>query len=90
MKIAEYCGNFELSIIQFIYSLTDEVNEKIKKRKLFYKEQIIRYIQKCIDSFFIQHNLKAALLQAYKNDVFNTIMFKLKNILKENHIFQCI
>lgn len=90
MHIVEFCGHFEVSMIQFIYSLTEDVNEKIKKRKLFYKEQIIRYIQKQIDLFFMKYTFKKALLQSYKNDVYNTIMFKLNNILKENHILQCI
>ncbi|WP_338452254.1 hypothetical protein R4Z09_10415 [Niallia oryzisoli] len=90
MNIVEFCGNMELAMIKFVYSLTDDVNEKIVRKKLFYKEQIVRYVQKQIDVFFMKHNLKAALVQTYKNECFNTIMFKLKSILKEKPIFQCI
>ena len=89
MDLAEYCGNIEFSILQFIFSTTDEIKEKISQKKLFYKEQIIRYIHQQIDHFFKRFTIKKALLQAYRNDVFTTIMFKLKHTLKERIIFQC-
>jgi hypothetical protein len=90
MNLAEYCGNIEFSILQFIFSTTGEIKEKITQKKLFYKEQIIRYISQQIDHFFKRFTIKKALLQAYRNDVFNTIMFKLKHTLKERIIFQCL
>lgn len=90
MNLAEYCGNIEFSILQFIFSTTSEIKEKISQKKLFYKEQIIRYISQRIDCFFKRFKIKKALLQAYRNDVFNTIMFKLKHTLKERIIFQCL
>ena len=44
MDLAEYCGEIEFSILQFIFSTTDEIKEKITQKKLFYKEQIIRSV----------------------------------------------
>ncbi len=90
MNLVEFCGNTEFSILQFIFSTTDEIKEKISEKKLFYKEQIIRYISQEIDHFFKRFTIKKALLQAYRNDAFNTIMFKLKHTLKERIIFQCV
>ena len=90
MNLVEYCGNTEFSILQFIFSTTDEIKEKISEKKLFYKEQIIRYISQEIDHFFKRFTIKKALLQTYRNDAFNTIMFKLKHTLKERIIFQCV
>lgn len=90
MNLVEYCGNTEFSILQFIFSTTDEIKEKISQKKLFYKEQIIRYISQQIDHFFKRFTIKKALLQAYRNDTYNTIMFKLKHTLKERIIFQCV
>lgn len=91
MKIYEYCGVLDMSILQFVFSITNDIHEKITQKKLFYKEQIIRYVQKRIDIFFKQHHLKNALLQTYKSEVYNTIMFRLKNELKEHPaIFQCV
>ena len=52
MNIAEYCGTTELPILQFIFSLTDDIREKIVQKKLFYKEQVMRYADKQIEFFF--------------------------------------
>jgi hypothetical protein len=90
MNISEYCGIMEFSILQFVFSTTADIHEKIKQKRLFYKEQIIRYVQKQIDLFFKQHRFKKAILHVYKYEVYNTIMFKLKSTLKENRIFQCV
>jgi hypothetical protein len=89
MDLSEYCGNTEFSIIQFTFLITDDIKEKIDQKKLFYKEQVVRYITQQTDSFFRKFTLNQALLQTYKYEVFNTIMFKLKNILKKHIIFQC-
>jgi hypothetical protein len=90
MNIAEYCGSTEFPVLQFIFSLTDDIREKIVQKKLFYKEQIIRYANKQIDFFFKSKNLACALEHSYKNEVYNTIMFKLNYILKEHPVLQCI
>jgi hypothetical protein len=90
MKMVEYCGKLEFSILQFVMSFTDEIREKIEKKQLFYKEQIIRYVQKQIDFFFKAYNLKHGLLNSYKYEVYNSIMFKLRTILKEHNILQCV
>lgn len=90
MHLSEYCGHMEYSILKFISSFTEDIHKKIAKKELFYKEQIVRYVQKHIDFFFRAYNLKSAILQTYKYEVYNTIMFKLKTILKEHNFFQCI
>ena len=90
MNIAEYCGTTELPILQFIFSLTDDIREKIVQKKLFYKEQVMRYADKQIEFFFKSQNLHCALLQTYKYEAYNTIMFKINYILKEHHVLQCI
>jgi hypothetical protein len=90
MSIAEYCGNEESAILHFIFSLTHEINEKISQQKLFYKEQVKRYIRKRIDFFFRTYKLKTALLQSYKYEAYNTIMFRLQSTLREHNLFHCV
>ncbi|WP_077213526.1 hypothetical protein [Bacillus dakarensis] len=90
MGIGEFCGELEFSILQFTFSLCDDINEKIKQKKLFYKEQIDRYVHKRIDIFFTGNTLKKGLLQIYKSEMYNTIMFKLRQMLKEYKILQCL
>jgi hypothetical protein len=90
MTLTEYCGNVEFSILSFIFSFTDDIREKIAQKKLFYKDQIKRYVKKQIDIFFKAFNIKSALLFTYKYETYNTIMFKLKSVLKEHNIFHCV
>ena len=90
MNLVEYCGNSEYSIVRLVFSITEDTREKIKKRKLIYKEQIIRYVNKQIELYFRGYTFKQALLQTYKYQVYNSVMFKLNPTLKEHIIFQCI
>lgn len=90
MTMPEYCGNIEYSILQFIFSLTEEIRNKVEQKKLFYREQIIRYTRKQIDFFFRGFQVKPALLAVYKNEVNHTVMFKLNYLLKEYNILQCV
>lgn len=90
MNLVEYCGNTEYSIIQFVFTITEDTREKIAKKKLIYKEQIVKYVNRQIEYYFKGVALKRALLQTYKYEVYNSVMFKLNPILKEHIIFQCI
>lgn len=90
MTIPEYCGHTEFSILQFTIHLTEEIHQKIKEKNLFYHEQIIRFTKKRIDHFFQGLQIKEALRSVYKNEVFNTIMIKIKSILKEYQILRCV
>ncbi|WP_147534296.1 hypothetical protein [Bacillus marasmi] len=91
MGIEEYCGNtIELSAMKLVFTLTNETREKISKKELIYKEQIVRFIKKKIDFYFNSLQIKKALLHAYKNEIYNSVMFKLQPIFKEFNIFQCI
>ena len=90
MTLIDYCGKMEYSILIFVFSFTDDVSEKIEQKELFYKEQITRYVKRQIDYFFKRYHLKSALLQTYKNETYNTIMFKLKSVLKEHNVFHCV
>lgn len=91
MQIYEYCSVLDVAILQFTFAIIEDIREKITQRKLFYREQITRYLQKRI-TLFLQHQpLKGALLQVYKSELYNTIMFKLNKELKGHHIlFQCV
>jgi hypothetical protein len=90
MELSEFCGKTEYSILQFIFFVTDEIRKKVEQKKLFYKEQIIRYVKKQIHFFLKPYNFEIAQLILLKNEMFNTIMFKLKYILKEYCVFQCL
>lgn len=90
MNIKEFCGKTEFTTLQFIISLTDHMSRKIANRELISKEQIVRYVKKQINSFFKSLNLNSSVLNVYKSEVFNSVMFKLKYILKEKQYFSII
>ncbi|MEH7111441.1 hypothetical protein V7124_03555 [Neobacillus niacini] len=78
MRLQEYCGRTEFSILQFTIKVTDDIKEKMVQKKLLHKVDIVQYIHQQMDHFFQKFNLKPALLQTYKNEVLNSVMFKLK------------
>lgn len=90
MNLEKFCGKVEFSAIQFVFSLTDHIREKVKNKELIYKEQIVRYVKKQIDFFFKPFNIKISLLNTYKFEVYNSVMFKLQYILKEQNVLRCI
>lgn len=90
MSLSEFCGKTEFSILQFTYYLTDDVKEKIIQKKLFYNEQIKRYIYKQVDLFFQNDNFNTAIVQTYKYEIYTTIVFRLKDLINKKVIFSCL
>lgn len=90
MSLSEFCGKTEFSILQFTYYMMEDVKEKINRKKLFYNEQVKRYIDKQVDLFFRNYDFNEALIQTYKYEIYNTIVFKLRNLLKKKVIFSCV
>jgi hypothetical protein len=78
MRLHEYCGRTDFSILQFTFKVTDDIKEKMGQKKLLHKNDIVQYIHGQMDHFFQKFNFKPALLQTYKNEVLNSVMFKLK------------
>lgn len=78
MRLHDYCGRTEFSILQFTFHVTKDITKKIEEKKLRHKEEIVQYIHNRMDHFFKMFNFKQAVLQTYKNEVFNSVIFKLK------------
>ncbi|WP_338472491.1 hypothetical protein R4Z10_07045 [Niallia sp. XMNu-256] len=78
MGLHEYCGRTEYSIIRFTFKVTADIKEKMMQNKLLHKDDIVQYLHRQMDRYFKKFNMKPALLQTYKNEVLNSVMFKLK------------
>lgn len=78
MSLHEYCGKTEFSILQFTIKVTHDIKEKMAQKKLLHKDEMVQYIHRQMDQFFQKFSLKPALLQTYKNEVLNSVMFRLK------------
>jgi len=89
MKIESFCGEFHFTALDFVFDLLDEITTKIQRKILFYEEQIFGYARRQFDYFFLTVHLKPAVLFAYKNELWNTLAFKLKHIVKEKQVFKC-
>ncbi|RDW21250.1 hypothetical protein [Oceanobacillus chungangensis] len=90
VTIAAYCGDFQFTVLEFVFTITNEVEKKIKNRKLFYEEQITHYVKKKVERFFLGVKMDKHILIVYKYEAYNTIMFRLDNILKEKNILSVI
>ncbi|WP_100330707.1 hypothetical protein [Bacillus xiapuensis] len=90
MTVAEFCGSINYSVAQFSVQLSKEVEEKIRRRTLFYREQIIRYIKQRIDQFTNTMQLSPAILSVYRREILHHVLFKVKPIMNKYHVFQVI
>ncbi|MGM7636044.1 hypothetical protein [Bacillus sp. Hm123] len=90
MTVAEFCGTLDYSVSQFAVRLSKEVEEKIKTRELFYQDQMNRYIDRRIELFMKTLHLTPALYSVYRREILHHVLFKIKPVLKKNHIFQVV
>lgn len=90
MTVAEFCGTLDYSVSQFAVRLSKEVEEKIKTRELFYQDQMNRYINRRIELFMKTLHLTPALYSVYRREIHHHVLFKIKPVLKKNHIFQVV
>lgn len=88
MTVAEFYGEVDYSVTQFAVQLTNEIKEKIAKREFFYKDQIIRYIERRATFFLQSLTLSPAVSAVKKSEVKNHVLYKLKPILSRYIVFQ--
>lgn len=89
MKIETFCGRVHFAALDFVFGLLDEITTKIQRKVLFYEEQIFGYARKQLEYFFLTVHLTPAVLCAYKNELWSTLVFKLKCIVKEKQVLKC-
>ena len=89
MRMEMFCGEFHFAALDFVFDLLDEITIKIQKRVLFYEEQVFSYARKQLENFFLTVRLTPAVLCAYKNELWGTLVFKLKSIVKEKQVLKC-
>lgn len=90
MTVAEFYGGVEYSVTQFAVQLTKEIEEKIAKRDLFYKEQITHYIERRATLFIQSLTLSPAVSAIMKKEVVHHVLFKLKPIINRHVVFQVV
>lgn len=90
MTVAEFYGGVEYSVTQFAVQLTNEIEEKIAKRDLFYKDQIIHYIERRATLFIQSLTLSPAVSAVMKKEVMSHVLFKLKPVMNRHIVFQLV
>ncbi|MCP3761808.1 hypothetical protein NLX67_05350 [Domibacillus sp. A3M-37] len=90
MTVAEFYGGVEYSVTQFAVQLTNEIEEKITKRDLFYKDQIIHYIERRATLFIQSLTLSPAVSAVMKKEVMSHVLFKLKPVMNRHIVFQLV
>ncbi|WP_046175227.1 hypothetical protein [Domibacillus indicus] len=90
MTVAEFYGGIEYSVTQFAVQLTNEIEEKIVMRELFYEDQITRYIERRAALFIQSLNLSPAISAVMKKDVMRHVLFKLKPVMNRHIVFKLV
>lgn len=89
MRIETFCGEFHFAALDFVFSLLNEITTKIQRKILFYEEQIFSYARKQLEQFFLTIRLTPAVSCAHKNELWSTLAFKLKHIVKDKQVLKC-
>jgi hypothetical protein len=90
MKLAEYIEKTDLEMINFSFLLIEDIDNKIKSKAFFYKNQISSYINDCVDHFLNTLHVKYSLQTIYKAEIHQMITPKLNKIYEKHCIFSCI
>lgn len=90
MQLVNYIELNELKMIHFSFSLIKEVDEKIKSKTFFYKNQISHYVNECVDHFLTSLHVKTSLQTVYKAEIHQLIKLKLKQIYQKYQLFTCV
>ncbi|MGM0875260.1 MAG: hypothetical protein ACQEWV_10730 [Bacillota bacterium] len=90
MQLAEYIGKTDLEIIHFSLSLIKDIDLKIKSKTFYYKNQVLTYINNCVDYFLNTLHVKCSLLSIYKAEIHQMINIKLKKVYAKHSLLSCV
>lgn len=90
MLIQDYVGNDEYAIICFSFLLIKKVNYKIQSKKLFYVDQVWRYVETRINSFLQQLSLDDVQNKLYKHQMLSLIETKISPTIAKHKLFHCV
>ncbi|WP_273126335.1 hypothetical protein ACNRWW_11985 [Metabacillus sp. HB246100] len=90
MQLKDYIGKQNFNMINFAMSLIDEVDSKVQNRTLYYKNQIIRYIDQQVNQFVRHFHEKESLQAIYKAEIYLIINPKLTKLFNDYKLFTCI
>jgi hypothetical protein len=90
MQLSEYIGETDLEMIHFSLSLIRDVDYKIKSKTFFYKNQVLSYINDCVEHFLTTLHVKCSLHTIYKAEIHQMINVKLKKIYERHCLLSCV
>ncbi|MFC0274299.1 hypothetical protein ACFFIX_23410 [Metabacillus herbersteinensis] len=90
MQLSEYLGQIDYEIIQFTFSLIKDVDSKIHTHTLFYKNQVLQYVQNEIDCYIKNLQLKRSLKSVYKIEMQQLMSMKLRVLFDKHSLLQCM
>jgi hypothetical protein len=90
LNITEYIGKNDLEMIHFSLSLIKDIDYKITCKTFYYKNQVLKYINDCVDHFVHTLQVKCSLQTIYKAEIHQMIYPKLNNIYEKHRLLSCV
>ncbi|MGG3891638.1 hypothetical protein [Metabacillus fastidiosus] len=90
MTFADYIGKTEYDIIHFTFSLVNDIDKKLQNKKLFYKNQVIHYVEKQIKLYVTSLSLKKSLETIYIAEIEQLLNRKLNKLFEKHSVLRCI
>ncbi|TXC93159.1 hypothetical protein FS935_02910 [Metabacillus litoralis] len=90
MQLIDYIGKNDFNMIYFSMSLLKDIDYKINSNILYYKNQVIHYIDSCIESFVETLHVKCSLQTIYKAEIYQLLTPKLNKLYEKHRLFSCL
>ncbi|MDQ0228904.1 hypothetical protein [Metabacillus malikii] len=90
MQLAEYMDKIDYKMIRFSFMLISEIEQKLKNKTFFYKNQILTYINDQVERFLSSLQVRCSLVKVYKTEIYKLIKPRLNKIYQKHKLYYCI
>ncbi|WLR52792.1 hypothetical protein LC040_07830 [Bacillus tianshenii] len=90
MTVQEFMTKDDYTIIQFAFELLKDVQNQVQLKHMFYKNQVVRYIDKQIQLFMNSLAIKPALKVVYIRQIHSLIDHRISNLFQRENLLQIV
>ncbi|MTH52007.1 hypothetical protein GKZ89_01205 [Bacillus mangrovi] len=89
MVLDQFVMKTDRELIRFSFDLLNDIEDKLKRKILFYENQVNSYIQMRVDWYIRSLPAAASTKTVCRSEVCALIQFRLKKILENYSLFTC-
>ncbi|WP_226666677.1 hypothetical protein [Metabacillus litoralis] len=90
MQLIDYIGKHDFNMIHFSLTLIKDIDYKINSNILYYKNQVLHYIEDRIENYLEALHVKCSLQTIYKAEIYHFLHPKLNKLYEKHQLFSCL